>query len=294
MIRHRRPMVFEVRDLWPEIPIQMGYLRSPLTQWCARALARLAYSCSREIIALSPGMRDGIRRAYAGTVPVTVIPNAADTQEFDPSVKRAVPSWWPSKPGALTAIYAGTFGRANDLSWIVDVARELTLLPKGSRVEIVLIGNGHDRPEVERRVRTLGVEDTVHVVDPRPKSEMPSILAAASACLSMFAPFPLLETTSPNKLFDGLAAGRPVLINYGGWQEEVLRDYNAGVRLARDPRAAATQLVDLACDLRRQESMGKQARRLALEHFDRDVLYVSFCDVLTRVAAQPSPPQNGA
>jgi glycosyltransferase involved in cell wall biosynthesis len=281
-VRHRRPLVFEVRDLWPEIPIEMGYLGAGLPGRLARRLAKVAYIQSSEIVALSPGMVEGIQRVIGTARAVTLIPNAADTRDFDPGISRPVPDWWPARRGDFAAVYTGTFGPANDINWVASVAACLARRPDHPAVHFVLLGDGRDRNRLVARIDELGVRGSVHVIDPVPKEEMPSVLAAATVCLCLFAPFKTLETTSPNKLFDGLAAGRPVLVNYGGWQEELLERHEAGLRLSRNPDEAADQLVALASDPALLEKMGGNARRLAVSSFDRDLLYASFREVLER------------
>jgi glycosyltransferase involved in cell wall biosynthesis len=283
--RHRCPMVFEVRDLWPEVPIEMGYLRSRAAVRFAKLLAKCAYKASAEIVALSPGMEDGVRRVIGSTRNITVVPNAADCDLFDPSFEHSVPEWWPAPSGAFSAVYTGTFGRANDVAWVAEVASHLKNLSARPAIHFVLIGDGMDREILIRQIDELDVGDIVHLVDAMPKDTIPSALAASSACICIFAPVKLLETTSPNKFFDGLAAGRAVLINYGGWQEELLAEHDAGFRLDRDPARAAKQLESLAGDSARLASMGVNARRLAESRFDRDLLYERFRAVLTRASA---------
>ena len=274
-LRHRSPLVFEVRDLWPAVPIDMGYLGSPLLRWPARLLERFAYRVADELIALSPGMADGVRAVRGDSTAVTVVPNASDLDRFA-APSGSLPAGWPADDG-FTVLYAGTLGRANGVPWIADVAAEL---PSGSPVRFVVIGDGADRDEIVATATDRGVLDRVDVLPPVAKADMPAAIHASDLALSLFAEFPTLETTSPNKLFDALAAGRPAAINYGGWQQDLLEDADAGFRIDRDPARAARQLDEFAASGRAPE-MGARARRLAEREFGRDLLYRRWAQVVT-------------
>ncbi|MGO1466503.1 MAG: GNAT family N-acetyltransferase [Microbacterium gubbeenense] len=91
----RIPIVFEVRDLWPELPIAVGALRNPVMKWGAGVLERVAYRSSTQIVALSPGMKEGVVRAGIDERDVTVITNSSDLDLFD--VAGNEPNPWPAE-----------------------------------------------------------------------------------------------------------------------------------------------------------------------------------------------------
>ncbi len=281
-LRHRAPLVFEVRDLWPAVPIDMGYLSSPLIRWPAQLLERFAYRIADSIIALSPGMADGVRAGAPEGTDVTIVPNASDLERFDRPEGASLPDGWPDGAGT-TVLYAGTLGRANDVGWLADVAAEL---PSDSDVRFVIIGDGAERASiVERVAANRSAADRITVLDPAAKQDMPAVLLATDLALSLFAPFATLETTSPNKLFDALAAGRAAAINYGGWQQTLLESDRCGVRLDRESAAAAAQLDELARSGSLRE-MGQRARQVAEREFSRDALYERWSGVLDRIATR--------
>lgn len=276
-VRFRRNLVFEVRDLWPEVPIELGKLRSPAVQSCAYWLARRVYRASQAVIALSPGMERGIHRIAPGT-PTHMIPNAADLQLFQsdvPSRKAVLDSMgigaWPDD--CPIAVYCGTLGFANDAAWLVLLADRVR--ESGSELRFLIVGDGAERERIisEASIRNL-LDDRLVVFRPVPKQEVPAVLSLAAVCLCVFADYPILETTSPNKFFDALAASRPVAINYGGWQADLLRRSGAGVVLDRDAGRAAQQLTTFLNGDLAQAS--RSARRLAEHEFDRDELYAKW------------------
>lgn len=251
--RWRAPLVFEVRDLWPEAAIQMGALRNPLLRRAARALERLAYSRARRLIALSPGIRDGMVAAGADPGRIALIPNAADLDLF-----RAEP-----RVDGFRVSYFGTMGEANDLSDVIEAARIL------GDVEFVLMGDGKLRAELER-----SAPPNVRFTGPAASKEDVARLAASSAaCLTVFKDVPILATNSPNKLFDTFAAGRPAIVNMDGWMRELVEHNEAGLYVpAGRPRELAEKIAWLREHPEEAERMGRNARALAEREFDRDAL----------------------
>lgn len=282
---HGVPFVFEVRDLWPEIPIVFGALPTPFLRWGARLMARRIYGAAAEVIALSPDMARVIRddwRVEAGRI--TVIPNFSDTAAFAvPEVEaerdafRARMGW----TGKLVALHAGAMGRVNGLDYVLDAARALDAA--GEReVEIVLLGEGIERRRLEARARAEGLR-SVSFHAPVPRRDIPAWLSASDVGLVTVAALPLLDTNSANKFFDVLAAGRPVLLNYRGWMAGVLGEAQAG--LAADPRSPASfadALRTLARDPARRQAMGRAARALAESRYERDALTREVERVLVR------------
>jgi glycosyltransferase involved in cell wall biosynthesis len=259
--RRRVPLVWEVRDLWPEAPIQMGALRNPLLRRAARALERFVYRRATRLIALSPGIRAGMIAAGAPAERVVLVPNASDLDLFRP---RAAPS-------RFRVSYFGTMGEANDLTVAVEAAR---LLPD---VEFLLVGDGKRRAELERSAPP----NVVFHGPASGKEEVAELAARSSACLTLFKDVPVLATNSPNKLFDTFAAGRPAIVNMDGWMRELVEDNEAGLYVrAGDARQLAERIAWLREHPEQAERMGRNARALAERDFDRDELAARVLAVL--------------
>ena len=280
------PMVFEVRDLWPTLPIAMGALRSGAAIRAARLLERHAYSNAQHIIALSPGMKAGI--VERGVVPeaVTVVPNSCDLETFDVSPDEAVAlrhrfEWLGSRPLVL---YAGTFGRINGVEYLARIAAEMISLHP--EVRFVVVGSGME----EERVRCVADELEVlgrnfFMLPPLPKSAVAAWFAAADLSTSLFVDLPEMWSNSANKFFDALAAGTPVMINYQGWQADLLRDSMAGFVVPPDePGVAAAEVVGFLGNRERRRVAEGAAARLAKEEFGRDILFDRFKGVLEMAA----------
>ena len=272
--RRRRPMVFEVRDLWPEIPIAIGVLKSKPLIMAANWLERFAYRQSAAIVALSPGMRDGICKAGYPKDQVKIIPNAADLDLFDVPADagqafRERHEWLGDRPMVL---YGGTFGFMNGVSYLAKLAAAMK--PLDPEVRFVAIGSGAEQELVSKTASDLGVlNDNFFMFDRVKRIEMPNIHQAADIVTSLFIDLPEMRANSANKFFDGLAAGRPIAINYKGWHETLLTEAEAGFHI--DPTnldAAAHSLRDRLRDRAWLKQSGRNARHLAETRFARDDL----------------------
>lgn len=281
--RQRVPMVFEVRDLWPELPIAVGALGNPALRWMARRLEKFAYAHAARVVALSPGMAEGVANAGYPRSRITVVPNAADLELFARDGARG--GEFRRRLGIaadrILVGYAGTLGRINGVGYLVEVAAALR---DDARLMFLIVGDGQERDRVTALARERGVLGrNLLILDKVVKSDMPQVLWALDVATSLFLPIPAMESNSANKFFDALAAGCCVAINYGGWQAQALERAGAGLRLDADPAAAAAQLRALADGPDRVRALGHGARRLAEEQFSRDVLAARLEEVLTRV-----------
>jgi glycosyltransferase involved in cell wall biosynthesis len=271
---NRRPFIFEVRDLWPEVPIGMGILRNPLLIVLARVLERLAYRSAAHIVACSPGMKDGIIRAGAQAEKVSVIPNACDNDLFDVATEAglAFRARHPQLANRPLIVYTGAFGRVNGLDYLVRLAQQIFTLDRS--IAFLLIGAGKEKTALQDLARDLGVlNKTLWVMDEMPRQNLPEILSAATIATSTVIPNPVLWHNSANKFFDALAAGRPIAINHMGWQAELLHETGAGIVLPPDDIAkAADMLADFLHSESRLEQARQAAKRLAHERFGRTLL----------------------
>jgi glycosyltransferase involved in cell wall biosynthesis len=264
--RWRAPLVFEVRDLWPEAPIQMGALRNPVIRRAARALERLVLRRATRIIALSPGIRSGVVAAGAPPERVALVPNASDLDLFRPA----------PLPDRFRVSYFGTMGEANDLAPVVEAARLL------DGVEFVLMGDGKHRARLERSAPP----NVAFTGTAAGKQGVAELAASSSVCLTVFKDVPVLATNSPNKLFDTFAAGRPAIVNMDGWMRSLVEDNDAGLYVrAGDARDLADKLAWLRDHPADAERMGRNARALAEREFDRERLAERALAVLEEAAS---------
>lgn len=283
------PMVFEVRDLWPELPIAMGALENPLAKAAARTLEWVAYHGSTSVVALSPGMARGVVARGITPERVTVIPNGCDVDQDQVSRRDIMAmrrSMFPKlRDDQPLVIYGGSMGVIHDPGWLVDVAAHMRAVDPD--VRFALVGKGAIAQEVEAKARHAGVlDENLYFRGPVPKADVPTMLRGAQFATSTFAPIRAMEDNSANKFFDALANGVPVALNYGGWQADLVREYGAGVVLPQPrPMDAAAELSRALRDLTGMSKMRAGAAKLAREHFDRESLTTRLEGVLVQAAA---------
>lgn len=285
--RQRVPMVFEVRDSWPELPIVLGALRSPPMIAAALALERFAYRNATRIVALSPGMKE--RVVSRGTPPehVTVIPNGCDLDMFPApqsageEFRKSLP-WLGHRPLVL---YGGALGLVNGLDYYVHLANAVWKLDP--EIRFLLLGQGKERDRLRGIAAELGIlEKNLFFIDPLIKNQMPAAFAASTIACSLVVNVPNLINNSANKFFDTLAAGRPIAINHAGWLAKIIEDHDCGLVFPPvDTEVAARQLVRAIRDEAWLRRAGQNARAVAEKLFDRDRLAGQLCDVLTEAVA---------
>jgi len=267
------PMVFEVRDLWPEVPIAIGALKNPLLIAAAKRLESFAYKNSARVIALSPGMADGVTKTGYPAGRVDIISNSSDLDLFKPDAEKAkgFRAACPELGSGPIVLYPGTLGLINGVSYFPKMAA--AVLPHRPDIRFVVLGDGMEWDLVQNEARRLGVLNrNFFLYRQVPKKQVVAAFAAASVVTSFVIDIKELWANSANKFFDALASGTAVAINYGGWQEDLLMEFQAGVALSPDPLLGAAVLVDFFSDADRIRVAGINARRLAEECFSRDVL----------------------
>lgn len=271
---HAAPLVFEVRDLWPELPIAIGALKNPVAKWLAKLLESFAYRSAARIVALSPGMKEGVISKGVSDDKVVMIPNASDVDLFRVSPEeghRFLDQYPHLKTGPLVT-YAGTLGRINAVEYMVDLAQ--AMLSIDPSVRFLICGSGGELEDIRAKAAHAGVlEQNLWMLPPLPKNEMPSLLSGSTVALSLFQNLPEMQHNSANKVFDALAAGKPVVVNYGGWQAELIESRGAGLALSPDNISKAAQdLSDFLQDTDGLFRAGEQAAALADSRFNRDRL----------------------
>jgi glycosyltransferase involved in cell wall biosynthesis len=285
--RAKCPMVFEVRDLWPAVPIAIGAIRNPLLKAAARWLERFAYRNATRIVALAPGMRDAIVATGYPADRVTVIPNGCDLDVFTADApgrdQRAEHHWLKDRP---LLVFAGTFGFVNGMEYLVRLAGWIRKLD--ADVRIVAVGTGREFEATRALAEKLGVlGENLHLLGQLPKMEVAGWLQAADMTIALFTgPSIVWRDAVQNKFFDSLAAGKPVANNFEGWQAKIAVEAGAGIILsATDHEAAARDVVRRLRDRNWLRSASDAARSLAIGRFNRDLLAGDLARVLAQAIA---------
>ena len=272
----RVPLVFEVRDLWPDFAIELQILQNPLIIAAARRLERFLYRHADKLLVNSPGFVPHVE-AVSGRTP-TLIPNGVDGSLFSPAQSGArFRERWQAAD-RFVALYAGAHGTANNLETVLEAAK---LLREKTSILFVLVGDGKEKLELEAFARSSYL-DNVRFERAQPKDAMPAVIAAADVCIATLRDIPLFRTTYPNKVFDYMAAGKPTLIAIDGVIRQVVEESGGGVFVPPgNARALADALIQLESDRAACARMGASAREFVLRRFNRKDQAESFCALLT-------------
>jgi glycosyltransferase involved in cell wall biosynthesis len=264
------PFVFEVRDPWPEAAFQMGALsRTGVLGRSAIWLERFLYRHADAIVGLSPGMVECILDAGADPRKVHMIPNGSDLDLFHPGPKDPASAERYGVKGCFTVGYAGAIGPANAVHVIAEAA---SILKGRGRDDIAVLvaGDGKCLPGIREDAAARGLSN-LHLVGSIAKNDMPEFLRTCDVVLAHLAKVPVLYTGSPNKLFDGLASGRPIIVNSPGWTKPLVEEGGAGLFVEPEDAVALADAIErLADDPEAVERMGRAARAVAERDFSRD------------------------
>ncbi len=285
----RKPFVFEVRDLWPELPRAMRVIRNPLLLLMMDWLEYLAYHSANFCVALSPGIAQGIPRRGIPESRVVTAPNGCDLDLFAPDAAQPVPEIPGLPPGAFVAAFTGAHGVANGLKAVLDAAAELRMRGR-TDIFFVFIGDGKEKPALIERAHK-GKLDNCLFLDPVPKKALAQFLCRrANVGLMILANVPAFYYgTSPNKFFDYLASGLPVLVNYPGWMAEMVTAQGVGVVVPpQDPVAFADALMRMADARASTAEMGLRGRSFARREFLQTTLAQRCVSVMESAAAMRS------
>ena len=275
----RRPFVFEVRDLFSEGLEQLGLVRRAWTLKLMRSFEAVCYRTADVVVALSPSMAEWIERDYDPRR-VEVIPNASDNALFAAGREMPHPEGMNSESKAF--VFTGTIGTANDCGQLIEAA--ITLRERGVEdVDIYLIGDGKERASLEERAAELALTN-IHFVPLMPKEQLVAWLAHARAALLILKDIPVFETVSPNKLFDALASGLPVIQTTRGWVRTMLAERECGLTVDFDvPDSLADHIMTLAGDDELCRKMGENAAGAGRELYDRDDLSRRYTALMAEV-----------
>lgn len=274
----KTPYIFEVRDLWPEVPIQMGALKNALLIKITKWFEKTIYENAKHIITLSPGMYDGVIKTNIPSNKVSMIPNMSKIDTFGVRKKNtAIIKELGLQANSFKIVYFGSMGIANGMHYILDASKYLTN-QKG--IEFVFLGVGPTEPELKQRCKEENITNMNFFggVDTQKLSE---IINSCDASLVTFADYPILATNSPNKFFDSLSAGKPIIVNSPGWTKDIVEEYECGLFAnPKNPKDLAKKITFLKDNPNLCKKMGENSRALAETKYDKSILCAQFVNVV--------------
>ncbi len=256
--------LFEVRDLWPAFAIVMNVLKNPLLIRLSNWLERFLYRHADLLVVNSPGFIKHIEDR-GGRI-IQLVPNGVDPEMFDPANDGGQFRQAHHLQKKFIALYAGAHGVSNDLEVVLAAA---SICSSDPRIMYVLVGDGKEKANLQKLSQDMGLTN-VFFLPPVAKEEMSGVLAAADACIAILKPVEMYKTTYPNKVFDYMAAGRPVVCAIDGVIREVIETARAGIFVPPgNARALADAVMHLSTHSREGSQMGSNGREYVAQHFNR-------------------------
>jgi glycosyltransferase involved in cell wall biosynthesis len=272
-----RKVIFEVRDVWPDAAVDAGVLKNPVLIFLARLLEKAVYASSNHIVPLSVGMQNRLNRKGVNNSKMTMIPNCSDISVFRPDINGAKLRKKFQAENKFIMLYAGAVNFANDCGYLVEVA---DILKTYHDIQFWIVGKGNRFNYLKEEAKKRSIHNIIfHGLQPRHK--IPYYAAAADVGLVTFIPQPVFYDNSPNKFFDYIAAGLPVLFNRSTWLETYLTEYENGyICDAYTPSTMAECILNLMKNPLQCKKMGSQSRKLAEEVFSRDQMAHKYLELM--------------
>ncbi len=278
--RYGIPFIFEVGDLWPDAPIALGFIRNPWLKKFLSFIEKSIYAKARSMVALSEPIRMAIEKRAPGKS-VLVIPNMADTDYYFPSGKDPVTARKYGLEGKFVVSYVGALGYANGLDYIMRCSTVCqSRLPE---VAFVICGDGAEGEALQAMARQLELHN-IRFIPFQSRDGVKRILDVTDAVFICYRPAAILETGSPNKYFDGLAAGKLVVVNFSGWIRDEIEREQCGI--FADPANAETFVERIATFLNDRTLLDRyqaNARLLAERKYSRTDLSRRFIALLESI-----------
>ncbi|WP_151087515.1 glycosyltransferase family 4 protein [Hymenobacter baengnokdamensis] len=281
--RWQVPWVFEVQDLWPSFPIAMGAVPTALARRQLFALEKRLYESAAHIVPLSPDMSAYVAGLGIAESKITTLLNGTDLDLAARATPAAVAALRRAQglQGQNVVLYAGTFGRANDMPTVIAAAEQLVAADPAAT--FLFLGHGYYAPLVAAAAARW--PGRIRLVGAQPRHAIFSWFALAEVAVVSFLDMPVLDTNSPAKLYDALAVGTPIIVTNNGWTKTLVAEHGCGwYSPAGDATALAARLAAVLAATESRREAGQRGRKLAITQFDRLVLAEQMRHILERAA----------
>ena len=271
------PYIFEVRDLWPEAPIQVGAIQNPLLIRFLRSLEKKIYDQSLSLVALSPGIAAHLKHISPDRS-VALIPNFSDLSQFFPKEKNQSLADSLGLTSGLTIAYTGALGQVNAVEELLELAKMAQ--ERGKNWNFLIMGAGSHEVLLREKAKKMDLRST-HFLPYSSKEQVNEVLALADFAWISFAHYPVLKTNSPNKFFDAIAAGKAILVNHKGWVYDLVMTHELGISFLPGKWVKAfARLEELESGRDKIQVMGRRARKLAETQFAKELAVGRLIEVI--------------
>lgn len=265
------PYWFEVGDLWPDAPIELGYIRSPLFKWALYRFERNIYRKAIGVVALSEPIRQAVEKKSPDSR-IEVIPNVSDCDFYKPEAKNPTTELKYSITNKFVVSYMGALGAANGLQHLLRCAQAVRNLP----VHFMICGDGAELDMLKEAASRMNLNN-VTFTGLLNRSGVAEALGSSDAVFVSYRPARILETGSPNKYFDGLAAGKLMIVNVGGWIRAEVESSQCGFFVdPAEPETFVHKVKPYLQDKQRLTTAQQRARELAEKSYSRNIISARF------------------
>lgn len=277
----RIPLVFEVRDLWPESAIDTGVLTNKLLIKAAYLVEKMSYKFANKINVLTPAFKKKIiENKNISEDKIIFIPNGADLDIFQPGPKK---NWVREKYNLgdkFVVTYMGAHGVANHLESLLNVAKEFD---ENEDIIIMLIGDGMEKKELVRKVEEENIKNIIFV-DSQPKHTIPDFCNASDVCTAVLKKIDTFKTVYPNKVFDYMSCAKPILLGIDGVARELVEESESGYYVdPENPKEFSNQIRNLKSDTELRETLGDNGLKYVTQNFSRKALAEKYAFELERI-----------
>ena len=277
-----KPFVFEVRDVWPEVPIQMGAIRNQVLIVLLKKLESLIYRCSSLIITLSPDMTELVKQnTNKDSNRIHTISNMSKIDLFwKRKIDKSITDKYKLDNNAFKVVYFGAIGRSNGLMDAIKLFELYSKKYKASKkIQFIIIGNGSEFDTLKKYSDHLNYLN-IKLIAGKPLNVVSELVNSCDASLISFLNIPILNSNSPNKLFDSLSAELPIIVNSEGWTKSLVEKYQCGVYYKYGDFISFEAALNQLQIKRNQKKFSKNARELALTKFDKSILCEKVCNLI--------------
>lgn len=278
----RKPLIFEVRDLWPESAIDTGVLTSKPIIKIAYLVEKFSYKAADKINVLTPAFKEKlITKKNINPKNIIYVPNGADTDIFKPDDSV---TWVREKynlQNKFIITYMGAHGLANNLISLLEVAKEIK--NRDEEVHFMLIGDGMKKPELIKYAELNNLSN-VTFVEAQPKNVMPDFCNSSDLCTAVLQDIDTFKTVYPNKVFDYMSCKKPILLGIDGVARSLIEDNEAGVYVNPNETANFVKaILELKNNQSKLEKMGNNGYEFVLENFERRNLAKKYTNYMKEI-----------
>lgn len=277
------PFVYNVQDLYPEVPIRAGQLRNPYAIATLKAVEEFMYRKAAHITVISPSIRENLESKGVPAEKISIIPNFVDTDFIRPLPKANDFGRQHGLADKFVVTHAGSLGYVYDLDTMLDAA---SFLSSQKDILFLIVGNGVAKPELEKKAHQLKL-DNVRFLPFQPEASLPWLRAASDVQVSLYKNGSANDSF-PSKVYEIMASGRPLLASSDGNSSVENVVHTAGCGLCVRPGNAeelAGAVLNLYHDPSLREAMGRRGRKYAEENYSKQTAVVRYNDLLQKVAA---------